>query len=237
MVKRKWRFVVFSLPVALTALYLSQQASAAPTDLENRLLGCVTDCASPEGRYAAILLLGYVRPSPDALRQREHIAQASTDPVAKVLSLYSLYKGEPSSAKRATAFVDVLQDEKVRKRLWSVATEETQYFNIIDFWGSLADITVYLKDPRALDTLFEMVPESDAGEAEYVRESIVSALVRRPEQTIRMMDEIKVNKAVLESVLSSHLGKEDASSLEQSLEHIQLQSPYRELIMEHIRRQ
>jgi hypothetical protein len=118
-----------------------------------------------------------------------------------------------------------------------VATEETRYFNIINFWGSLADIAVYQKNPRALATLFEMVPESDGGEAESVRESIVSVLMRRPEQAIRMMDEIKPDRELLKSVLSSHLTEKDASALKQALKGMELQSPYRELIMEHIRRQ
>lgn len=233
MSKRRWRFIAFALCLA-PLVYSSEPVQAESTALEKRLLDCATGCSSAEDRYTAIVLLSHMRPSPNSLEQRERIAEASTDPVMKVLASYSLYRSESHSRKRANAFVASLQDEAVRERLWSVATTDTHYFGIVDFWSGLTDIAVYDADERALEALFEMASESDAGEAEYVTSSIVSVLVRKPEQTIQMMEAIGADKSVLKLALTSQLVDSDAASLEQALVNSPLDSPFRDLIMEHL---
>jgi hypothetical protein len=125
----------------------------------------------------------------------------------------------------------------VRRQLWLLATEKTQYPNIIDFWGSLADIAVYNDYLPALKALFDMGPQSDGGEAEAINDSIVSALVAEPEQTIRMMEKMEADKKILKGALASALDEKKASELATKLKGMDIQSPYRDFIMDYIKGQ
>ena len=218
--------------VALAVLSVHTEVLAGTTALEDRLLSCVSECSETQERYTAVVLLGNVRASPDAISRLDAAKDGTSDPLFRVLAAYVLYRLESHRKERGEEYVEAIAAEGVGGQLWPLAIRNTRYFNIIDFWEHLADIAVNFDNPKAMDVLFRLAGESGANE--LPSSAIIAAVVRDPVKAVAIMDRIEADEAVLKVAMELSLNKRDGLRIQRALEKSDSGSSYRRLLLEHI---